>query len=54
LRKRTASVVALRCNPDQSAYCLKMIRKPMVDDERYERVWRDYAHALKGAYKMNP
>jgi hypothetical protein len=24
-----------------------------VDDERYERVWRDYVHALKGAYEMN-
>jgi acyl-CoA dehydrogenase len=43
-----------RCNPEQSAYCLKMIRKPAVDDERYERVWRDYVHALKDAYEMNP
>jgi hypothetical protein len=24
-----------------------------VDDERYERVWRDYVHALKDAYEMN-
>jgi acyl-CoA dehydrogenase len=43
-----------RCNPEQSAYCLKMIRKPAVDEERYERVWRDHVYALKGAYEMNP
>ena len=43
-----------RCSPEQSAYCLKMIRQPVVDDERYERVWRDHVHALKGAYEMNP
>ena len=42
-----------RCNSEQSAYCLKMIRKPVVDEARYERVWRDYVHALKGAYEMN-
>jgi acyl-CoA dehydrogenase len=42
-----------RCNPEQAAYCLKMLRKPAVDDERYERVWRDYVHALKDAYEMN-
>ena len=43
-----------RCNPEQSAYCMKMIRRPVVDDERYERVWRDQVYALKGAYEMNP
>ncbi len=43
-----------RCNPEQSAYCMKMIRKPVVDDERYARVWRDHVYALKGAYEMNP
>jgi len=43
-----------RCNPEQSGYCMKMIRKPVVDDERYERVWRDHVYALKGAYEMNP
>jgi acyl-CoA dehydrogenase len=42
-----------RCNSEQSAYCLRMIRKPVVDDDRYQLVWRDYVHALKGAYEMN-
>ncbi len=43
-----------RCNPEQSAYCLRMIAKPEVDEGRYERVWRDHVYALKGAYEMNP
>ncbi len=43
-----------RCSPEQSAYCMKMIRKPEVDDDRYARVWRDHVYALKGAYEMNP
>jgi acyl-CoA dehydrogenase len=43
-----------RCNPEQAAYCLKMISRPAVDEERYERVWRDHVYALKDAYEMNP
>jgi len=43
-----------RCSPEQSAYCMKMIWKPEVDDERYERVWREHVYALKDAYEMNP
>lgn len=38
----------------QMAYCLKMIRKPAVNPERFERVWQQYACALAGAYEMNP
>jgi hypothetical protein len=26
----------------------------VVDDERYDRVWRDHVYALKDAYEMNP
>jgi acyl-CoA dehydrogenase len=37
----------------QMDYCLKMIRKPVVDDARYGRVWQG-VHALKDAYEMNP
>ncbi|RLC59205.1 MAG: acyl-CoA dehydrogenase, partial [Chloroflexi bacterium] len=43
-----------RCSVEQGAFCLKMIRKPAVDDERYERVWRDHVHSLKDAYEMRP
>jgi acyl-CoA dehydrogenase len=39
--------------PQQMDYCMRMIRKPAVDEARYQRVWRDHVYALKGAYEMN-
>ena len=36
----------------QMDFCLKMIRKPVVDLDRYMRVWQE-VHALKDAYEMN-
>jgi len=41
------------CTPAQMAYALKMLRKPVVDVARYDRVWQA-VHALKDAYEMNP
>ncbi|MDP8255873.1 MAG: acyl-CoA dehydrogenase [Candidatus Alcyoniella australis] len=38
----------------QQEYCLKMIRKPAVDQQRYERVWSEFVYPLKDAYEMNP
>ena len=40
--------------PAQMELCLKMLRKPIVDTARYQRVWRDAVYALRGAYEMNP
>ena len=40
--------------PAQMDFCLKMIRRPIVDAARYDRVWRNSVDALKGAYEMNP
>ena len=40
--------------PQQMDYCLKMIRKPAVDEARYQRVWTNHVYALRGAYEMNP
>ena len=37
----------------QMALCLRMIKKPAVNPERFERVWRQYAYALTDAYEMN-
>jgi acyl-CoA dehydrogenase len=39
--------------PAQMDLCLRMIRKPAADEARYERVWREYVYALRGAYRMN-
>jgi acyl-CoA dehydrogenase len=38
----------------QMEHCLRMLRKPVVDPARYERVWGNHVHALKGVYEMAP
>ena len=40
-------------NETQMAACQKMIRKPVLDEARYARVWQE-VHDLKDAYEMNP
>jgi acyl-CoA dehydrogenase len=35
-------------------FCLRMIRKPVVDDARYQQVWSEHVLPLDGAYEMNP
>ena len=39
---------------DQQKICLRMIRRPVVDTARYERVWNNHVFGLKDAYRMNP
>jgi len=41
------------CTPAQMDCAMRMIRKPVFDGARYDRVWRT-VHALKDAYEMNP
>jgi acyl-CoA dehydrogenase len=31
-----------------------MIRKPAVDEARYDRVWQEHVYALRDAYEMDP
>jgi acyl-CoA dehydrogenase len=38
----------------QMALCLKMIQRPAVDNDRFQRVWREAVLPLKDAYAMNP
>jgi acyl-CoA dehydrogenase len=40
-------------NATQMAACMKMIRKPVFDEKRYQRVWEE-VHALRDEYEMNP
>jgi acyl-CoA dehydrogenase len=37
----------------QMSLCLKMIRKPVVNEIRYNRVLQDFVYALKDTYEMN-
>jgi len=38
----------------QMDYARRMIRKPVVDDVRYQKVWSEHVYPLKGQYQMNP
>ena len=37
----------------QMAVCTRMIRKPTVNPERFQRIWEKDVYALKGTYRMN-
>jgi acyl-CoA dehydrogenase len=41
------------CTDAQMGLCIKMIRKPAVDEKRYNSVWEDKVLALKGLYEMS-
>jgi len=38
----------------QMERCLKMIKKPVKDPERFNRVWEKHIAVLDGVYEMNP
>jgi acyl-CoA dehydrogenase len=37
----------------QMDFCLRMIRKPVVDPQRYHHVWQERVYSLKDIYEMN-
>ena len=39
---------------EQMALCLNMIRKPVDNPERFNRVWAKHVAVLDGAFEMNP
>ena len=41
-------------NERQMAFALRMIRKPVEDPARYDRVWSEMVAPMKDAYEMNP
>lgn len=40
--------------PAQMAVCMEMIRKPVVDEDRFQRIWTGRVLAEKDAYEMTP
>ena len=38
----------------QMALCMKMIKKPVMNEERFLRIWRHHVYTLKDNYEMNP
>jgi acyl-CoA dehydrogenase len=41
-------------NSAQAEHCLRMIRRPAVDEARTAQVWDEHVYALRDAYAMNP
>jgi acyl-CoA dehydrogenase len=39
--------------PAQLEYCLKMVKNPVVDADKFMRIWNKDVYPLKDAYKMN-
>ncbi len=37
----------------QMELCLQMIKKPAINPDRFEKIWNNYAYALKDSYQMN-
>jgi len=40
--------------PEQAAFALQMIARPVADAERYDRVWTNHVYPMKDKYTMNP
>jgi acyl-CoA dehydrogenase len=58
VRDFSSFALQLHSKPSSSArqmeHCLRMIRKPVMDERGYAAVWNEHVLALKGAYAMNP
>ena len=39
--------------PKQMEICLKMLKKPVADQDQYTHVWEAYVYALNGSYEMD-
>ncbi len=39
---------------EQMVFCQRMLRKAVVDEARYQKVWQEHVYALKDVYEMNP
>jgi acyl-CoA dehydrogenase len=37
----------------QMAICMRMIKKPVVDPQRFNRIWEGEVYRLRGTYRMN-
>jgi len=39
---------------EQMVFCQRMLRKAVVDEARYQKVWQEHVYSLKDVYEMNP
>ena len=38
----------------QMALCMKMIKKPVLNEERFQKIWQNSVYTLQDTYEMNP
>ncbi|MGB5985531.1 MAG: acyl-CoA dehydrogenase family protein [Desulfobacterales bacterium] len=38
----------------QMELCMQMIKKPLVNETRFQKIWRNYVYTLKDQYEMSP
>jgi len=38
----------------QMALCIQMIKKPLTNEERFQKIWWNYIYSLKDNYEMSP
>jgi acyl-CoA dehydrogenase len=57
VRDFSAYALQLRDKPSatwlQQWHCRQMMRRPAVDTNRFDRVWREHVFTLRGSYSMN-
>lgn len=39
--------------PDQKDLCIRMIKSPVPDEKKFQRIWKNHVYALKDQYAMN-
>jgi acyl-CoA dehydrogenase len=46
------------CKPSstsrQKDLCRKMMKSPVPDEDKFERIWKNHVYPLRGQYTMNP
>jgi acyl-CoA dehydrogenase len=40
-------------SPKQKEIAMEMIKSPVTDEERFDRIWQKYVYAMRDQYKMN-
>jgi acyl-CoA dehydrogenase len=38
----------------QKDLCMKMIKSPIPDEDKFDRIWKNHVYPLKGQYTINP
>lgn len=52
--KHALSIYSLsNSTENQMEICMKMVKKQVVNTERYDKIWEQHVYSLKDSYQMN-